>query len=176
MSNFNEILEIIKRNRSTSSTTLNHQSSRSHLFINLNVNTNCQTVKIRSQLITFVDLAGSEKLGKTNASKERMAESININKSLSNLGVCLRKIAEEDLKNKNKFAQLKLGANWRNCKLTQLLKNIFSTTAFKTYIITCVSDRHEDYYESNDTLLFASKLNEIKLHSSHIAENEILTK
>lgn len=131
MASFVEILQVIKNNRSTSTTLLNHQSSRSHLFINLNIHTNCQNVKIRSQLVTFVDLAGSEKLGKTNASKERMAESININKSLTNLGVCLRKIAEDDLKNKNKFAQLKLGANWRNCKLTQLLKIIFSTTTFK---------------------------------------------
>lgn len=176
MSNFSELIEVIKRNRSTSTTALNHQSSRSHLFINLNVQTNCQSVKIRTQQVTFVDLAGSEKLGKTNASKERMAESININKSLTNLGVCLRKIAEDDLKNKNKFAPLKLGANWRNCKLTHLLKSIFSTNAFKTYIITCISDRHDDYTETNDTLAFAAKLNEIKLTSTHAAENEILTK
>jgi len=176
MATFNDILQTIKQNRSTNTTVLNHQSSRSHLFINLYVHTNCQSVKIRSQMVTFVDLAGSEKLGKTNASKERMTESININKSLTNLGLCLRKIAEDDLKNKNKFVQLKLGANWRNCKLTHLLKSIFSTNAFKTYIITCISDRHDDYPESNDTLAFASKLNEIKLSSSHVAENEILTK
>ena len=42
--------------------------------------------------VYLVDLAGSERQGKTNATGSRLKEGININKSLSTLGIVINKV------------------------------------------------------------------------------------
>ena len=48
-----------------------------------------------------MDLAGSEKLSKTNATGDRMKEGCNINKSLHVLGMVISSLAEKSFKKNN---------------------------------------------------------------------------
>ena len=73
--------------RHTSSTMMNATSSRSHLIFALQiVADNKQTHKTTMGKLSLIDLAGSERVGKTEASGERLKEAQSINKSLSALG------------------------------------------------------------------------------------------
>lgn len=62
--------------------------------------------------IYFIDLAGSEKVSKTNVKGKELNEAKNINKSLTVLGLVI-----------NQLAEAKKGAHipYRNSKLTRLL-------------------------------------------------------
>lgn len=73
--------------RTTASTKMNAESSRSHLICSITVTminkrTNSQTLG----KLTLVDLAGSERLDKSGATGENLKEAQSINKSLSALG------------------------------------------------------------------------------------------
>jgi len=66
---------------------MNEKSSRSHSLFLLRINQkNVTTDETKSGKMFFVDLAGSEKISKTNATGDRLVEAQNINKSLSCLG------------------------------------------------------------------------------------------
>ena len=62
-------------------------SSRSHLLLRITV---CGTDKVSGAVsngvLTLCDLAGSERIGKTEATGQRLVEAAAINKSLSALG------------------------------------------------------------------------------------------
>ena len=75
------------KNRSIGSTLMNATSSRSHLIFALQISAdNKQTRKTTMGKLSLIDLAGSERVGKTGASAERLKEAQSINKSLSALG------------------------------------------------------------------------------------------
>ena len=84
------LIETGHANRAVASTRMNDQSSRSHaVFILFVTQHNVATgVKTRSKLM-MVDLAGSEKVGKTEATGQTLEEAKNINKSLMTLGTVI---------------------------------------------------------------------------------------
>jgi kinesin family protein C2/C3 len=62
-------------------------SSRSHLVMMINVEGQDTVSKATTKgVLTLCDLAGSERIGKTEASGQRLVEAAAINKSLSSLG------------------------------------------------------------------------------------------
>lgn len=79
-------------------TKMNATSSRSHTLFIISINQKSfdKTVgKIveKNSKLTLVDLAGSEKLGQTGAEGQRAVESVNINLSLTNLGMVINRFA-----------------------------------------------------------------------------------
>nr|XP_018259173.1 kinesin family member C1 [Kwoniella dejecticola CBS 10117]OBR81331.1 kinesin family member C1 [Kwoniella dejecticola CBS 10117] len=82
------LLERARSRRAVAATLMNERSSRSHSVFTLKVKgENASTNEKCEAMLNLVDLAGSERLEKSGAgeNKDRMKETININKSLSAL-------------------------------------------------------------------------------------------
>jgi kinesin family protein C2/C3 len=82
-----ELMAVGQSNRAVGSHDMNEHSSRSHSILTLT----CRGRNLRDNSTTFgklhlIDLAGSERLSKTDASGDRLKEAQNINRSLSALG------------------------------------------------------------------------------------------
>lgn len=79
------------------------------------------TLILLQGVLNLVDLAGSERLDKagTGEHKDRMKETININKSLSSLQNVIQKLSE-------KATDGKTHVNYRDSQLTYLLQNSLS--------------------------------------------------
>lgn len=108
---YEEVMKVIEGGtslRSTSSTKMNLQSSRSHMIVTLHL---LRTNSDFHSKLTLVDLAGSECLKQSEATGVGMKEAKNINLSLFELTNVLR-----DLNTPNK------PIIYRNSKLTMLLK------------------------------------------------------
>ena len=70
-----EIMQQGSQNRHIGATRMNEKSSRSHSLFLLKINQkNVITDETKSGKMFFVDLAGSEKVSKTNASGDRLLE------------------------------------------------------------------------------------------------------
>ena len=82
-----ELFEAGNAARHTSATNMNATSSRSHLVFALVIKAhNTQTRRTAMGKISLNDLAGSERVGKTGATADRLREATSINRSLSALG------------------------------------------------------------------------------------------
>jgi hypothetical protein len=82
-----EIIRLGGARRHVSSTTMNAESSRSHLIMSVVVESNKRGTNDGTVgKLTLVDLAGSERQSKTGSENEALVEAQSINKSLSALG------------------------------------------------------------------------------------------
>ncbi|ETO34132.1 hypothetical protein RFI_02962 [Reticulomyxa filosa] len=103
------------KNRSTGKTDCNERSSRSHSVFQLFLKGfNTVTQQQIFGALNLIDLAGSERLKKSNAQGQQLVETQNINSSLSCLGDVIHALVH-----KNKHVP------YRNSKLTHLLMNYF---------------------------------------------------
>lgn len=93
-----------------------------------------------------MDLAGSERLSKSEAEGERLKEATNINLSLTTLGKVL-----------NSLSAKCTHVPYRDSKLTHLLKSSIGGDA-KTLMIVQVSPNPSDIQESLSTLAFGSRV------------------
>ena len=98
VSSSDEVFEYLHKgaiHRSVGATGMNAGSSRSHAVFTLKLTqkNNTNDASKLSKLL-LVDLAGSEKVGKTGAKGQLLEEAKNINKSLSCLGLVMRKLSE----------------------------------------------------------------------------------
>ncbi|CAD2215029.1 Microtubule binding/Kinesin motor domain containing protein, putative [Angomonas deanei] len=150
-----------------SSHAMNLQSSRSHCMFTIEVE--CRNTRtgrvIRTSEFTFVDLAGSEKLGMlaANPSAKMMKESININTSLLALGKVIMALADK---------KKKRGAShvpYRDSKLTKLLKHSLGGNSF-TVMIACINPSDSYIEETTSTLLYAGRAKNIE-NVPHINED-----
>ncbi|XP_028307269.1 kinesin-like protein KIN-14E [Gouania willdenowi] len=151
-------METGERNRRTASTKMNIQSSRSHLLVALEVDGVDKVSGLTTRgTLTLCDLAGSERLSRTEAEGQRLVEAAAINKSLTALAQV--------------FAALKCNAlhiPYRNSKLTLLLQPCLSGDA-KCCVFVNVSPEQKDVMETVSTLQFGSSVRQVSL--SRAAQN-----
>ncbi|KAM5251687.1 kinesin-like protein KIF21A isoform 13-T13 [Hipposideros larvatus] len=170
-----QCLKLGALSRTTASTQMNVQSSRSHAIFTINV---CQTrmcPQIDAENATdnkvisessemsefetltakfhFVDLAGSERLKRTGATGERAKEGISINCGLLALGNVISALGD-----KSKRAT---HVPYRDSKLTRLLQDSLGGNS-QTIMIACVSPSDRDFMETLNTLKYANRARNIK--------------
>ncbi|XP_034443931.1 kinesin-like protein KIN-14S [Hippoglossus hippoglossus] len=146
------VMETGEKNRKIASTKMNTQSSRSHLVVALEVEGSDEVSGLTSGgTLTLCDLAGSERISKTEAEGQRLVEAAAINKSLTALGQV--------------FSALKCNAlhvPFRNSKLTHLLQPCLSGDA-KCCVFVNVSPDMKDAAETLSTLQFGSTIRQVAL-------------
>uniref|UniRef100_A0A8C5I639 Kinesin motor domain-containing protein n=1 Tax=Gouania willdenowi TaxID=441366 RepID=A0A8C5I639_GOUWI len=175
-----ELLQCLKLgalSRTTASTQMNAQSSRSHAIFTIHlcqmrvcpesqmVSENGELNGVNSSSITqpgyetlmakfhFVDLAGSERLKRTGATGERAREGISINCGLLALGNVISALGD----------QAKKGGHvpYRDSKLTRLLQDSLGGNSH-TVMIACISPSDRDFMETLNTLKYANRARNIK--------------
>ncbi|XP_071455013.1 kinesin-like protein KIF21A [Hetaerina americana] len=162
--------------RTTASTQMNTQSSRSHAIFTLHVkqqrmvretnendangeldvvpgNQPTKEFETLTAKFHFVDLAGSERLKRTGATGERAREGISINCGLLALGNVISALGD-----KSKRA---LHVPYRDSKLTRLLQDSLGGNS-RTVMIACVSPSDRDFMETLNTLKYANRARNIK--------------
>ncbi|XP_033168622.1 kinesin-like protein KIF21A [Drosophila mauritiana] len=149
--------------RTTASTKMNDQSSRSHALFTIFVrrqrlltpsdNVPDNDLETLTSKFHFVDLAGSERLKRTQATGERAREGISINCGLLALGNCISALGD-----KSKRA---LHVPYRDSKLTRLLQDSLGGNS-QTLMIACVSPSDRDFMETLNTLKYANRARNIK--------------
>lgn len=140
----NKLMEQGLTRRVSASTSMNATSSRSHAIYTLHIESKNATSRIN-----LIDLAGSERISKTNVSGENHREAAMINQSLTNLGLVIKALSE-----KKDFVP------FRNSKLTFLLKDSLSGNS-RTYMIANISPAESEVEETISTLRFASNVKRI---------------
>ncbi|WWC73102.1 uncharacterized protein I206_107067 [Kwoniella pini CBS 10737] len=146
------LLERARGRRAVAATLMNERSSRSHSVFTLKVKgENPLTNEKCEAMLNLVDLAGSERLEKSGAgeNKDRMKETININKSLSALGDVIGALGSG-----------KEGGHvpYRNSTLTRLLQTSLSGSS-KTLMLCNLSPLSAHLNETLCSLRFATKVN-----------------
>jgi hypothetical protein len=107
--------------RTTGSTAMNLQSSRSHAVFTLRVETTAPDgssagiVRKSACELVFVDLAGSEGSKKSGAEGDRQREAIHINLGLHHLNNVIHELATQQRGSRSSGVHV----NYRNCKLTR---------------------------------------------------------
>lgn len=114
--------------------------------------------------LSFIDLAGSERAGKTGASTERLKEAQNINKSLSALGDVISALSSGE-----KFIP------YRNNKLTLLMSDSLGGNA-KTLMFVNISPADYNADETQTSLMYASRVKLIKNTAAKAQDSEEVTR
>lgn len=138
--------------RKTFATAANDTSSRSHtiMMIHLTIVDHIHgNTRTRSRL-TMVDLAGSEKVGKTQATGQRLEEAKKINLSLTLLGNVINKLTDGTSTH----------IPYRDAKLTRLLQDSFGGNSLTTLLVNCSPSTYNSA-ETVSTLMFASRAKRI---------------
>lgn len=137
--------------RSVAATRMNERSSRSHSIFIVHIDQkDVETGTRRSGKLHFVDLAGSEKVGKTNVSGQQLEEAKMINKSLSALGMVINALTE-----RQSFVP------YRDSKLTRLLQESLGGNSQTTLVIACSMSSYNDV-ETLGTLRFGQRAKKIQ--------------
>lgn len=136
--------------RVVSETGLNKQSSRSHLLFIIEVLQQLPDGSEKCGKLNLIDLAGSEKIGKTGAVGETLEEAKKINLSLSTLGQVISSLSSG-----------KDYIPYRDSKLTRVLQDSLGGN-FKTTLIVACSPHVFNSEETNATLKFATRAKQIK--------------
>ncbi|XP_044136148.1 kinesin-like protein KIF21A isoform X2 [Bufo gargarizans] len=170
-----QCLKLGALSRTTASTQMNVQSSRSHAIFTVHLCQTrfCQKLDAENDLdnrITsestqmnefetltakfhFVDLAGSERLKRTGATGDRAKEGISINCGLLALGNVISALGDKSKKSTH--------VPYRDSKLTRLLQDSLGGNS-QTVMIACVSPSDRDFMETLNTLKYANRARNIK--------------
>ncbi|XP_058647005.1 kinesin-like protein KIF21B isoform X3 [Onychostoma macrolepis] len=172
-----ELLQCLKLgalSRTTASTQMNAQSSRSHAIFTIHLCQMrvCPQPQVNGEMngvsdgsisqpeyetltakFHFVDLAGSERLKRTGATGERAREGISINCGLLALGNVISALGDQSKKAGH--------VPYRDSKLTRLLQDSLGGNS-RTVMIACVSPSDRDFMETLNTLKYANRARNIK--------------
>ncbi|XP_069556132.1 kinesin-like protein KIF21A isoform X1 [Brachyistius frenatus] len=160
--------------RTTASTQMNVQSSRSHAIFTIHLcqvrvcspdnNDNVTDNRLSSdseidefETLTakfhFVDLAGSERLKRTGATGDRAKEGISINCGLLALGNVISALGDRSKRSTH--------VPYRDSKLTRLLQDSLGGNS-QTMMIACISPSDRDFMETLNSLKYANRARNIK--------------
>lgn len=147
---FQKVLGLAIQNRSVAETKMNKQSSRSHLVIRIS------NERVPGRYINVIDLAGSEKVKKSEVTGTNLTEAININQSLTTLSRIFVKLEKKEAH-----------IPYRDSTLTKILSNSMRS---KIFLISCINLEHYD--ESIRTLDFANIARKIEIKNIEVHEPE----
>ncbi|RLV96122.1 hypothetical protein DV515_00012722 [Chloebia gouldiae] len=146
-----QLLEVILKGgkeRSTGTTAVNSDSSRSHAIIQIQIKDKANRAFGR---ISFIDLAGSERAADAkDTDRQTKMEGVEINQSLLALKECIRALDQEHTH-----------TPFRQSTLTQVLKDSFIGNS-KTCMIANVSPSHVATEHTLNTLRYADRVKELK--------------
>ncbi|CAL4109466.1 unnamed protein product, partial [Meganyctiphanes norvegica] len=143
------LLKQAKQQRAVAATNMNEHSSRSHCVFQLKITgKNSKTTESCEATLSLVDLAGSERIKESGAEGQRLTETLNINKSLSNLGNVMLALGQKSSH-----------VPYRNSKLTHLLINSLGGNS-KTLMFVNLSPLDACLNETLNSLRFATKVNQ----------------
>ncbi|KAJ3023049.1 Kinesin- protein 12 [Thoreauomyces humboldtii] len=146
------------KNRTTRAHQLNEHSSRSHSIMTIYIDSEQPEPAggrpfVKHGKMSFVDLAGSEKVRETKATGESFNEMLNINKSLLTLGNCISALSD---------ARKRTGhIPYRDSNLTRLLADSLGGSGL-ALMIACVSPSPNHINETLKTLRYAQRTKRIK--------------
>ncbi|KAL3944117.1 MAG: hypothetical protein SGBAC_001801 [Bacillariaceae sp.] len=161
-----QCMQQASRRRVTAYTHMNSESSRSHALCILHIQGVLEDGTKFASKLTFVDLAGSEKIRNTRAEGMRRQEGININKGLFVLGQVIGALAERrSKKNRRK-------PPYRDSKLTRLLQDSIGGNA-RTIMIACVSPDSSNVEETANTLRYATSARSIENVATSNIERDV---
>uniref|UniRef100_A0A4W3H7Z1 Kinesin family member 21B n=1 Tax=Callorhinchus milii TaxID=7868 RepID=A0A4W3H7Z1_CALMI len=166
-----QCLKVGALSRTTASTQMNAESSRSHAIFTIHIYQ--MRLCSRAEMVNgvehdappvneyetltakfhFVDLAGSERLKRTGATGERAKEGISINCGLLSLGNVISALGDQSKKNHH--------VPYRDSKLTRLLQDSLGGNS-RTIMIACISPSDRDFMETLNTLKYANRARNIK--------------
>mmetsp|Transcript_33431 Transcript_33431/g.40417 ORF Transcript_33431/g.40417 Transcript_33431/m.40417 type:complete len:456 (-) Transcript_33431:72-1439(-) len=152
--------------RKVAATKMNSQSSRSHLIFSVLIRHSDSAGKMTTGKMTFIDLAGSERVAKSGAinDAERLNEAKAINKSLSALGDVVSALTTGE-----SFIP------YRNHPLTQLMADSLGGNA-KCCMVVNVSPLASDSPETRNSLDYASRVKMVKNEASKSVETKEIMK
>merc|ERR1712190_676711 len=139
------------KNRATSTTDMNAQSSRSHAITTVRTQCKLKWSDTYFGKIHLIDLAGSENTNKSGVVGQGMKEAQNINKSLSALGDVIQSLVSKSPH-----------TPYRNSKLTMMLKDSLGGDS-KTLMIVCASPAQSNVTETLSSLNFAARARNVEL-------------
>uniref|UniRef100_UPI003AAAB3F9 kinesin-like protein KIF21A n=1 Tax=Centroberyx gerrardi TaxID=166262 RepID=UPI003AAAB3F9 len=169
-----QCLKLGALSRTTASTQMNVQSSRSHAIFTIHLcqvrvcspdNNDNETdnrlanssemneFETLSAKFHFVDLAGSERLKRTGATGDRAKEGISINCGLLALGNVISALGDRSKRSTH--------VPYRDSKLTRLLQDSLGGNS-QTVMIACISPSDRDFMETLNTLKYANRARNIK--------------
>jgi kinesin family protein C2/C3 len=145
------------QHRTTHATNANEHSSRSHSLMIITVNGVNRETNVRSSgKLVLCDLAGSERISKTEATGSRLKEAQNINKSLSALGDVMSALLEKSAH-----------VPFRNSKLTYLLQDVLGGKN-KVLMLVNVTPTASSASETVCSLTFAARVKKIQLGKAEV--------
>ncbi|KAM7397134.1 hypothetical protein PAMP_020131 [Pampus punctatissimus] len=170
-----QCLKLGALSRTTASTQMNVQSSRSHAIFTIhlcqvrvcasdnqenetdnrvsNGNSEMDEYETLTAKFHFVDLAGSERLKRTGATGDRAKEGISINCGLLALGNVISALGDRSKRSSH--------VPYRDSKLTRLLQDSLGGNSH-TVMIACISPSDRDFMETLNTLKYANRARNIK--------------
>ncbi|KAK7896321.1 hypothetical protein WMY93_021646 [Mugilogobius chulae] len=169
-----QCLKLGALSRTTASTQMNVQSSRSHAIFTIHLcqvrvcspdnndnetdnrlanNSEIDEFETLTAKFHFVDLAGSERLKRTGATGDRAKEGISINCGLLALGNVISALGDRSKRSSH--------VPYRDSKLTRLLQDSLGGNS-QTVMIACISPSDRDFMETLNTLKYANRARNIK--------------
>ncbi|XP_037616162.1 kinesin-like protein KIF21A isoform X1 [Sebastes umbrosus] len=169
-----QCLKLGALSRTTASTQMNAQSSRSHAIFTIHLcqvrvcspdnddNTTDNRLSNDSEInefetltakFHFVDLAGSERLKRTGATGDRAKEGISINCGLLALGNVISALGDRSKRSSH--------VPYRDSKLTRLLQDSLGGNSL-TVMIACISPSDRDFMETLNCMKYANRARNIK--------------
>lgn len=150
-----KLLDSGQTRRHVSGTAMNAQSSRSHLVFSVVLTSTGPTGEIRKGKISLVDMAGSERVQRSEVTGEAFKEAVAINKSLSALLDVI-----DALSKKGKTGQSQVGVPYRSHLLTQLMSDSLGGNA-KTLMFVNISPADSNVDETRNALGYATRASTI---------------
>ena len=196
VSSYTDIINYINmgnKTRKVKTTLMNEYSSRSHAILTVyftqimldfdDSKRKTPGSKMRRELqskINLVDLAGSERIDRSGVVGLDMKDAININKSLTQLGLVISELSKRNFTTlKRKIPNTNINdevysskahnnfVSFRDSKLTWILKESLGGNS-KTFMLANISASAKNYHETLSTLRYASNakkiINKVKIN------------